>query len=77
LYSAIGIQLIDLVDSLATAIDVYCPKYAVLENVAGIAHSPSNANGEEVNTYTVMLWAIVGLGYQIESFPADAWSHGN
>jgi DNA (cytosine-5)-methyltransferase 1 len=49
----------------------------VLENVAGIAHSRSNANGEEVNTYTVMLCAIVGLGYQIESFLADAWSHGN
>jgi hypothetical protein len=52
-------------------------RYAVLENVAGIAHSRSNANGEEVNTYTVMLCAIVGLGYQIESFLADAWSHGN
>jgi site-specific DNA-cytosine methylase len=49
----------------------------VLENAAGIAHSRSNANGEEVNTYTVMLCAIVGLGYQIESFLADAWSHGN
>jgi DNA (cytosine-5)-methyltransferase 1 len=49
----------------------------VLENVAGIAHNRTNANGEEVNIYTVMLCAIVGLGYQAESFLADAWSHGN
>jgi hypothetical protein len=29
----------------------------VLENVAGIAHTRSNANGEEVNTYMVMVTA--------------------
>jgi site-specific DNA-cytosine methylase len=50
---------------------------AVLENVAGIAHIRTNATGEEVNIYTVTLCAIVGLGYQAESFLADAWSHGN
>jgi len=65
-----------LVCSLATAIDVYRPKYAILENVHGIATSRIR-DGEEENTYTEMLCAIVGMGYQIQSFFCDAWSHGN
>ncbi|KAF8250226.1 S-adenosyl-L-methionine-dependent methyltransferase [Wilcoxina mikolae CBS 423.85] len=70
-----------LVCSLATAIDVYRPKYAVLENVAGIA-SPRRTKGKDgklkvENTYTTMLCAIVGMGYQCQSFLCDSWSHGN
>ncbi|KAA8894276.1 S-adenosyl-L-methionine-dependent methyltransferase [Sphaerosporella brunnea] len=66
-----------LVASLATAIDIYRPKYAVLENVSGIGHSRLDKDGKTVNTYATMLCAIVGLGYQAESYLADAWSHGN
>ncbi|KAI5855238.1 hypothetical protein BZA05DRAFT_416835 [Tricharina praecox] len=65
-----------LVCSLATAIDVYRPTYAILENVHGIATSRIR-NGKQENTYTEMLCAIVGMGYQIQSFFCDAWSHGN
>jgi len=65
-----------LVCSLATAIDLYRPTYALLENVNGIATSRIRG-GKEENTYTEMLCAIVGMGYQVQSFFCDAWSHGN
>lgn len=34
-------------------------------------------DGKEENTYATMLCAVVGLGYQCQSFLCDAWSHGN
>lgn len=75
--SANAIRKQSLVCSLATAIDIYRPKYAVLENVRGIAASRKRPDGGEDNTFTTMLCAVVGMGYQIESFLCDAWSHGN
>jgi DNA (cytosine-5)-methyltransferase 1 len=66
-----------LVCSLATAIDLYRPKYAVLENVREIATNRKDKDGNELNTYCTMLTSIVGLGYQVQSFISDAWSYGN
>jgi len=34
-------------------------------------------DGKVENTYTTMLCAIVGMGYQCQSFLCDSWSHGN
>lgn len=65
-----------LVCSLTTAIEVYRPNYAVLENVCQIA-TPRKNDGAHVNTYATMICAVVDLGYQVESFLCDAWLHGN
>ncbi|KAI5817085.1 S-adenosyl-L-methionine-dependent methyltransferase [Pyronema omphalodes] len=66
-----------LVCSLATAVDVYRPKYAILENVTAIAWDRKRADETVENTYATILSAMVGMGYQAKTFVCDAWSHGN
>ncbi|KAI5817803.1 S-adenosyl-L-methionine-dependent methyltransferase [Pyronema omphalodes] len=73
----VGLRKSALICSLATAVDVYRPKYVFLENVPAIASDRTRFNGTVENTFATLLSAIVGLGYQCESFICDSWSHGN
>jgi DNA (cytosine-5)-methyltransferase 1 len=72
-----GLRKSALVCSLATAVDVYRPKYVLLENVTAIAWDRTKSDGTVENTYATILSAMVGMGYQSETFVCDAWSHGN
>lgn len=71
-----------LVASVASFVDFFRPKYALLENVLGIAstrkHVLPHSEGKEVeyNVYSMMLTAIIAMGYQVNMFVMDAWSHG-
>ncbi|TGZ80255.1 S-adenosyl-L-methionine-dependent methyltransferase [Ascodesmis nigricans] len=73
-----SIQNCSLVSSLATAIDIYRPKYALLENVHQIAGMRRyNGRPGEYNVYATLVSAIVGMGYQCQHFILDSWSYGN
>lgn len=72
-----GLRKSALVCSLATAVDFYRPKYVLLENVPPIASDRMRSDGTTENTYATLLSAIIGMGYQCESFICDAWSYGN
>ena len=58
-----------LVASSISYIDFYRPKYALLENVPGIA----SVRGE-TNVLSQVLCALVGMGYQVQVFVLDAWN---
>jgi DNA (cytosine-5)-methyltransferase 1 len=70
-----------LVASVAAYVDFYRPKYALLENVLGIAsmrkHKRADGKMVEYNVYSMMLTSIIAMGYQTRMFLMDAWSHGS
>ncbi|RPA95074.1 S-adenosyl-L-methionine-dependent methyltransferase [Choiromyces venosus 120613-1] len=66
-----------LVASVATAVDVFRPKHALLENVGGLATTRKLSTGMEVNVFSQLLCCLVGMGYQTQQFTLDAWSFGS
>lgn len=66
---------ISMVASVVSFVDFYRPKYALLENVLGMAKcGPKDKNA---NVFAQVLCALVGLGYQVRPFILDAWSFGS
>ncbi|KFG79014.1 putative DNA (cytosine-5)-methyltransferase [Metarhizium anisopliae] len=63
-----------LVAAFASCVDLYRPKYGLLENVPGIL--PSKANREQ-DVLGQFMCAIVGIGYQAQVFYLDASSCGS
>lgn len=65
-----------LIASFASYLDFYRPKYAVLENVAGLAENVRLPDGQIVNVHRQLLAVAVGLGYQVRTYSNHAWMHG-
>ncbi|KAK8113924.1 hypothetical protein PG999_005993 [Apiospora kogelbergensis] len=63
-----------LIASFASYIDLYRPYYGVLENVASIVQPESK---KESCFFSQIICAIVGLGYQVQILPLEAWSFGS
>ncbi|KAL7797323.1 hypothetical protein V8C37DRAFT_370711 [Trichoderma ceciliae] len=63
-----------LVAAFASFVDLYRPKYGVLENVPGMVHK-KEARDEDV--FSQLICALVGLGYQTQFFFLDASSCGS
>ncbi|PFH55578.1 hypothetical protein XA68_17998 [Ophiocordyceps unilateralis] len=63
-----------LVASFGSFVDLYRPKYGLLENVPGIVHKVLN---RDQDVFSQLVCAIVGLGYQTEFFFLDASSCGS
>ena len=61
-----------LVASVVSYVDFYRPKYAVIENVKGMA-----TGGTTVNVLAQVICAFVGIGYQVRTYALDAWSFGS
>lgn len=72
-----SLQNCSLVSSLATAIDIYRPKYALLENVHQLAQTRKRHNKPDYNVFSTLLCCIVGMGYQCQQFILDSWSYGD
>jgi len=66
-----------LVASVATAVDVFRPRYALLENVGGLATTRKLSAGVEVNVFAQLVCCVVGMGYQTQQFTIDSWSFGS
>ncbi len=60
-----------MVASVLAFIDFYRPKYAIMENVKGMAHGD-----EKHNVLAQVVCCLVGMGYQVRTLCLDAWSFG-
>jgi DNA (cytosine-5)-methyltransferase 1 len=72
--NAKGLRDQSLVASVAAYIDVYRPKYALLENVVTMAQK---GKGRDEDVLSQLICCIVGMGYQVQVFNLDAWSFGS
>lgn len=55
-------------------VDLYRPKYGLLENVPGIVQNRENRNQD---VFSQLIYTMVGLGYQTQFYFLDASSCGN
>ncbi|KAH8880349.1 hypothetical protein GQ53DRAFT_604392, partial [Thozetella sp. PMI_491] len=62
-----------LVAAFAAAVDLYRPKYGILENVISIVQAGTKRSEDILSQ---LVCAIVGLGYQAQLTLGDAWSYG-
>ncbi|OAA77318.1 DNA methyltransferase Dim-2 [Akanthomyces lecanii RCEF 1005] len=63
-----------LVAAFASCVDVYRPKYGILENVVGIIQKHRN---RDQDVFSQLMCALVGMGYQARLFFLDAISCGS
>ncbi|KAK2064099.1 C-5 cytosine-specific DNA methylase [Colletotrichum caudatum] len=63
-----------LVAAFASFIDVYRPKFGLLENVMEIVQSKAKRNEDVLSQ---LICAVVGLGYQAHFFIMDSWTYGS
>lgn len=68
-------QNASMVASVVSFADLYCPKYIILENVVSMTESRNERKGH--NVFSQILGAFVALGYQVQQFLGDSWSHGS
>ena len=61
-----------MVASVLAFIDFYRPKYALMENVKGMA-----LGDEKLNVLAQVVCCLVGMGYQVRTSCLDAWSFGS
>ena len=61
-----------MVASVVAFVDFYRPRYALMENVKGMATGP-----ETNNVMAQVICAFVGMGYQVRTFALDAWNFGS
>jgi DNA (cytosine-5)-methyltransferase 1 len=69
-----GLKNQSLVASVAAYVDLYRPKYGILENVMAMARK---GHGRDEDVLSQLICAIVGMGYQVQLFVLDAWSCGS
>lgn len=65
-----------MVASVVSFVDLYVPEYLILENVVNMTYSSAGPKKDQ-NVFSQILAALVGLGYQVQQFLMDAWSHGS
>ncbi|EEY17489.1 DNA methyltransferase Dim-2 [Verticillium alfalfae VaMs.102] len=63
-----------LVAAFASFIDIYRPKYGLLENVVEMIQGRKT---REEDVFCQLICAIVGMGYQTHFFLLDAWTFGS
>ena len=68
-----SLQNASMVASVVSHVDLYSPRYCVLENVVSMTHG-MGANKDE-NVFAQILAALVALGYQVQQFLMDAWNY--
>lgn len=64
-----------LVASVCTYVDLYAPKYLILENVVGIARTSKDA--KHLNVFSQVLCCLVALGYQTQQYLMDPSAYGS
>ena len=67
---------ISMVASVVAFVDFYRPKYALLENVLGMAKCGKSKH-KGPNVFAQILCALVGMGYQVRPYLLDAWNFGS
>ncbi|PIA95855.1 DNA (cytosine-5)-methyltransferase 1 [Cercospora beticola] len=68
-------QNASMVASVISYVDLYAPRYLVLENVVAMTNNVKGLG--EQNVFSQMIAALVGLGYQVQQFLMDAYYYGS
>jgi len=61
--------------TVASYIDLWRPRYAVLENVPEMTRELRDDSRKE-SVFSQLICCLVGIGYQIQQILMDAWSYG-
>lgn len=64
-----------MVSSVVSYVDLYSPKYLVLENVVSMTYGMGARQDE--NVFAQVLASLVALGYQTQQFLMDAWNYSS
>lgn len=64
-----------MVASVVSYVDFFCPRYCILENV--VAMTAPTGTDKNQNVFAQIIASFVAMGYQVQQFLADAWSHGS
>ncbi|KAK6438200.1 hypothetical protein LTR95_005595 [Oleoguttula sp. CCFEE 5521] len=70
-----SLQMASLVASVVSYVDLYSPKYLILENVVPMTNAVRFAKDQ--NVFSQVIAALVALGYQAQQFLMDAWNYGS
>ena len=68
-------QNASMVASVISYVDLYAPRYLVLENVVAMTATIKEHGGQ--NVFSQMIAALVGLGYQVQQFLMDSNYQGS
>ncbi|KAF2760107.1 S-adenosyl-L-methionine-dependent methyltransferase [Pseudovirgaria hyperparasitica] len=68
-------QNASLVASVLSYIDLYRPRYGVLENVVPMASTSKDLKVPSI--FSQLFFSVVALGYQVQCYILDAWSCGD
>jgi DNA (cytosine-5)-methyltransferase 1 len=63
------------ITTICSYVDLYRPKYAVLENVVSMSATRQELEGQNVLSHIVA--CFVSMGYQVNQFIMDAWNYGS
>lgn len=63
-----------LVAAFASTVDLYRPRYGILENVLGIVQSQAS---KREDVFCQLICALVDMGYQVQMLFLDAWPYGS
>ncbi|KAH9844997.1 C5-methyltransferase family [Teratosphaeria destructans] len=64
-----------MIASVVSFVDLYSPKYCIVENVVAMTY-PGGENKDE-NVFCQIISAFVAMGYQVQQFLMEAWTHGS
>lgn len=64
-----------MVASVVSYVDVFCPRYCILENV--VTMTAGIGKDKDQNVFAQIMAAFVAMGYQTRPILMDAWSHGS
>ncbi|KAF1916338.1 hypothetical protein BDU57DRAFT_516387 [Ampelomyces quisqualis] len=63
------------ITTLCSAVDLYRPSYAVLENVVAMAFTKTGR--EDQNILSHLVACFVSMGYQVNQYIMDSWNYGS
>jgi DNA (cytosine-5)-methyltransferase 1 len=69
-------QKASLVSTFCTLVDLYRPRYAIMENVVNMG-TTRTIDGGQCNVLSSVIACLVAMGYQTRQFTMDAWSYGS
>ncbi|KAL1899164.1 hypothetical protein Sste5346_003086 [Sporothrix stenoceras] len=65
-----------MVASFASFVDLYRPKFGILENVPAIVNGKKCRKNRREDIFGQLLCSLVGLGYQLRMMLGNSWSYG-
>ncbi|KAI4761807.1 S-adenosyl-L-methionine-dependent methyltransferase [Aureobasidium sp. EXF-3400] len=74
-HSVQSLRNCSLVASVCSYVDLYMPKYLVLENVIGMARNPGKA--KDLNVFSQVLCCLISMGYSVQQLLMDPGHYGS